>query len=59
MLRGYQLLHVRYTGYASMRMDISIDIYVKSVDMDMDVDVRFHIRGNPGNQASTLRLSVW
>jgi len=42
-----------------MHMDVSMDIHVKFVDMDMDVDVRIYIRGNPGNQASTLRLSVW
>jgi len=44
MLCGIQWLH----GYASMDMDISMDIQRKSVDMDMDVDGKFHIHGNPG-----------
>ena len=38
-------MHV-YTGYASVDMDISMDIHEKSVNMDMDVI--FHIHGNPG-----------
>jgi len=38
-----QWLHV----YASMDMDISMDIHRKSVDMDMDMDGKFHIHGNP------------
>jgi len=27
-----------YTGWASVNMDISMDIHGKSVDMDMDMD---------------------
>jgi len=33
---------------AFVDMDISMDIYGKSVDMDMDMDGKFHIHGKPG-----------
>jgi len=33
-------------------MDISMDIYGKSVDMNMDMDKKFHIHGKPGFNAS-------
>jgi len=33
---------------ASMDMDISMDIHVKSVYMGMNIDVKFHIHGQPG-----------
>jgi len=49
-------------GYASMDMDISMDIHRKYVDMDMDMDMdgKFHIHGNPGliSTQFTLELCV-
>ena len=41
-LCGHQLI-IGPAGYASMYMDISMDIHVKSVDTDMNMDVKFHI----------------
>jgi len=45
-----------YAGYASVDMDISMDIHGKSVDMDMDIDGNFHIHGKPGNFALCSEL---
>jgi len=38
----------RLTGEASVDMDISMNIDVKSVDMGIDFDAKFHIHGKPG-----------
>jgi len=45
-------------GYASMDMDISMDIHRKSVDMDMEMDMdgKFHIHGNPAKVTTTKLL---
>jgi len=32
---------------ASIDMDISMDVHVKSVDMDMYINAKFHIHGKP------------
>ena len=44
-------LHVCVIG-VPVDMDISMDIYGKSVDMNMDMDKKFHIHGKPGFNAS-------
>jgi len=41
-----------YALWASVDMDISMDIHGKSVDMDMNMDGKFHIHDKPGKRLS-------
>jgi len=36
-------------------MDISMDIYRKSVDMDIDMDGQFHIHGKPAKTMQNFK----